>query len=667
MTFQIILQFIIFISATLITFFLPGYLMVSFFKLKAKSVNLLLSFVFGIVMLALQGYTFGYLNIRWFTYVYLAVVLVFLLIKKRNLLIKIFSISPKKIVKENKITALLIFIGIIVQLIPVAGSGLNLGKGMIFFGNNAYDGLTHLGFIQSLINHFPPIEPGAYHFPLQNYHYLSDLVIAEFSRVWKIPINLLLFQFFPLLVSFLTGVAAYLSVRNFGGSKGMANWMVFLMYFAGGGTYIIMLILHGVLNFNTPEIDNGAMQFLNMSNAMAKMIFLASLIPLQQFIISNKKSWGLFTVFFLAPLIGFKVYFGIFAIIGFSFVIAAKLIMRFIVNNNGSLPTRITNVVKKNFFNLILLLTFALIACAIYLPVNGNAGGLFYAPLEWPKSLLGPGSINWEDWWLRMQVYIEHKNYRNIYIMDAIAVIITLISVYGTRILGFFLSLKLLKFLGWEKALFFIPGLLIFNFLGLFTLQKAGGLNVFNFFVVSAVILSLFSAFILSQLSGSKKLAVKIFLIIFILLSIPRTIYEDIYSINNYQAKTDSYTISNDELTAMDYIDKNLPKDIIVQASPKNEKDYQVGYLSTFSKRKTYLAATVFLEIRNRDVNDEEISLKKMFDANSASEFVTLAKEKNIQYVYLLRIPDQELRFKIDSSLLRMVYENRQVSIFKVI
>jgi hypothetical protein len=667
MIIQIIVQFIFFIFASLISFCLPGSLVISSFKLKSKPVNISLSYVFGIVMWTIQGYIFGYLNMRWLTYLYLCFIFTFFVIRYgRSLLALIRSVSIN-IFSQNKITVVLIFLGIVVQLIPIAGSGLTMRDGIVFFGNSAFDGLTHLGFIQSLINYFPPLEPGAYGLPLRNYHYLADLVIAEFSRIWKIPISLLLFQFFPFLVSLLTGIGAYLAVRVFGGSRKMANWMIFLLYFAGDGAYLIVLTLHGILNFNTPAIDNGVTQFLNMPNAMAKMIFIAALIPLQYFISSNKKNWGILSVLFLAPLVGFKIYFGIFCILGFSLVILVKLVRRFFENNIVNRLAKAINVINKEWFSLFLLLLFAGIVLAIYLPVNGSAGGLFYAPLEWPKSFLGTGSIDWKDWWLRMQVYEEHANYRNIYILNALAIFITLVSVYGTRLLGFFTNFKLLKFLGWEKALFFIPGLYVFNFLGLFTLQVTGGLNVFYFFVVSCVILSLFSAYILGQLSESKKILIKIFLIVFIILTIPRPIHEVIYYLNNYQTRADSYTISNDELLAMKYIDIHASKGAVVQSSPENSKDYRVGYLSTFSKRSTYLSGIVFLETRNQNIVDRKIGLKQMFESTNAQEFAKSAKDKKIQYVYLQKNPQQTLRFPLDKSLMKIIYENSSIMVIELI
>lgn len=666
MIYQIIIQFIIFIFGSFISFYLPGSLVVSFFKVRSKLTSILLSCVFGVVMWSMQGYLFGYLNIRWCTYLYLGLIFLLSILYNRYFLINIYNIFSK-VLSKNKITTALIFLGIITQLLPVAGSGLRIESGIIFFGNNAYDGLTHLGFIQSLIDHFPPVEPGSYSLPLRNYHYLSDLVIAEFSRIWKVPISLLLFQFMPIFISFFTGVAGYLTVRVFGGSKKMGNWMVFLLYFSGDAAYIFMLILHETFGFYISAIDNGTAQFLNMPNAMAKMIFITALIPLQYYISSNKKTWGIFSVFFLASLVGFKIYFGIFSILGFSLVILKRLISQLVKSEESNGVIRIINAVKKESFSLLLILLFVGIVFMIYIPANGSAGGLFYAPLEWPKSFLGARSIDWRDWWLRMQVYEAHKNYRNIFIWDTIAIIIALVSIHGTRLLGFFPNLKLLKFLGWEKVLFFIPGLFLFHFLGFYTLQEAGGLNVFNFFVVGTVVLSLFSSFTLGQLSESKKLFAKVFLIIFVILTIPRVVHEISYNIDNYKTHNDSYIISNEELLAMNYIDTHVSKNAIVQSNPSNEKDYNVGYLSTFSKRLTYLSGIVFLETRNRKIADKKIALKQMFDTNSSQEFARLAKDKKIQYIYLQKVPQESLRFSPDKLLMKTVYENKYAIVIKII
>lgn len=651
MIYQIVPQFIIYIFAIFVSFFLPGFLVSSLLKIKSKSTAILVAHVLGIVMWGIQGYVFGYLNIRWATYIYLFLGCFFAVLYHRSSLINIYSVIPEIIIK-NKIPAILIAIGVIVQLLPVAGSGLRSEIGISFFGNNIYDGIMHLGLIQSMHDHFPPIEPGAYELPILNYHYWGDLVIAEIARIWKIPISLLFFQFIPLYVSLLTGIAAYLLVRIYGGSKAMGSWLLFLLFFAGDGAYLFMLILHRVFGFYTPAIDNGAMNFLNMPNAMAKMVFITGLISLQYWIKSGVKLWGVISMIFFASLMGFKVYYGIFTIIGFSLLVMWRLASWFN---------------KKELFSLFLLVLLAGVSLAIYLPANSSSGGLSFHPLEWPKSFLGVGSIDFKEWWLRKSMYEANKNYIGIFVLDLISIIIALISIYGTRLLGFFPISKLLRFLGWEKFFFFVPPLLLFQFLGLFTLQVSGGFNVFNFFVVGALILSIFTAFNLDQISQSKKMLGKIFLIIFIVLTLPRVVNVATYNIENYKKHIDYHLFSNDELLAFKYIDDTLSKSAVIQSHPANEMDSKVGYLAFFSKRLTYLTSINFLETRNQKIADRKIALQHMFEVDNATEFVRLAKNKNIQYIYLQKVPKQNFRFSPDESLLKTVYENEKIVIIKPI
>jgi hypothetical protein len=185
--------------------------------------------------------------------------------------------------------------------------------------------------------------------------------------------------------------------------------------------------------------------------------------------------------------------------------------------------------------------------------------------------------------------------------------------------------------------------------------------------VVGTVVLSLFSAFILADLSESRNALARIFLIIFVLLTVPRVIYEVTYSLNNYKTGVDSYTIPSDELAAMKYIDTSTAKDAVVQSSPENEKDYKVGYLGTFSKRLTYLTGVVFTQTRNQKIADKEIALEQLFNSNDAQQFVKSAKDKNIQYIYLQKNPEQLLRFSLDNTQLKIVYQNKSVEVIKII
>ena len=110
--------------------------------------------------------------------------------KNKNNLDFIFSIITK-----NKILTILVVGGLIVQLLPVGGSGLKYEDGIRFYGINGTDGIMHLAYIEGIVKNMPPSEPGAYPAPLKNYHYWSDLIIGDFARVWHLPVIHLFFQF----------------------------------------------------------------------------------------------------------------------------------------------------------------------------------------------------------------------------------------------------------------------------------------------------------------------------------------------------------------------------------------------------------------------------------------------------------------------------------------
>src|SRR5690606_15617937 len=119
---------------------------------------------------------------------------------------------------------------------------------------------------------------------------------------------------------------------------------------------------------------------------------------------------------------GFKVYFGLFALLGLGIV----TLVRFVKKG--------WNASKQEW---LVLGISAVLAAAVFLPVNQQSGGLFFAPFEWPKLMLNFDKLNWSEWWLRMQVYEAHQNTRAIAFMLLLATAIFYVAVYGTRLIGF--------------------------------------------------------------------------------------------------------------------------------------------------------------------------------------------------------------------------------------
>lgn len=651
----------LFFIAVFFSFYLPGFLLVRFVDKSISVRNVLLSLCFGFVLWSMQGYILGYLNLRFITYIYM--LCVFLLAISQRKIIHNNWINVIRKIKQNPSVSVIIVIGMIVQTFFMFGSGLVFKDGMYFFGANGVDGIMHLSYINALKESIPPQEPGAYLLTLKNYHYWIDLNIAELSRVWKISELHIFLQWMPPFISIITGIATYMVMYTWTKSKYASLWALFFLYLAGDAAYLLMLPLHHTFGFHMPSIDNGITQFNNMPHAAAKMIFTSSLIPFYYWVKENDKKWGILTVVLFASLIGFKVYFGIFAAVGLVLVVMGKSIRAWFINKKEK--RNIISVFSQHSSYFLLSFLFLFIAAVIYFPSNAGAGGLDWYPLEWPKIFLGPNNLDVKEWFLRIQVYESTGNTRNIILLNIFAIIVGLISIQGTRLIGLVPTKKLAKILGWEHLVFFIPGIILFHILGLSTLQRSGSFNVFNFFVVSGVIMSLFSAYLCYELLLKKKWFSRVFVLVILILTIPRAIYEVntfILSMRNHS----HMVIPLDELEALDYVQRNTPKKAIIQSHKNNALDKRTTYVSYYSNRATYLTGIDMISSHGQDIHPFEKEMDMFFTIKDEQSFIKRMKKNNISYLYLQKTPDQQLLFAPDSRNLIELFENKSVIIYKI-
>ena len=650
--FDFYLWLILFIPIIFVTLYVPGLFVLRFFSVKNYLLRILLANVFGLVLWGIQGYIFGYLNVRFLSIFYCLLSVGFAVVKRNE--IKDELASCRHYFSKKYIGFIsLIVLGSIAQLSAIFTSGFKTYDGIKFFGNNAQDGIAHLAYIQSIVNNFPPREPGLYGTLIHNYHYWTDMVLANLVMVWHIPIIHLFFHLFPIFITLLTGIACVTLVRELGGTKKMTYWFLFLIYFASDAAYLVLLMLGKTVGFYTPAIDSGVLQFLNMPHVVAKLIFITSLIILCKWIKSKDTKWLVVLSILFATLFGFKIYFGLFAAIGFSCFVLFEIARDTVKSRHLTIHMPL----------VLCYILFLVLSLAIFLPNNYGSGGFVYVYLEWPRSLLGVGSIDWREWWLRRQVYDVAHNYRNLFILDIIAVLVAFISIYGTRLLGFFITPRLVRFFGWGIMIFFLPGLLAFHILGLFTIQSSGGVNVFNFFSVSSFVLSLFAAYILSRISF-KKVGI-ILIIIFIILTLPRSLYEVWTGITSFTS-SDYRILSNDELQALQFINKNSNTYAVVQPSPYNSWDSQTPYVSFFSGRYTYLSGVSLLSTHNVKTSSRKSDLEAIFKSTEIVDFQTKIKQRGISYIYLQKSPEQALHFNIDQTYLKTVFENKTIIVYKV-
>lgn len=663
---QFWLFFLLFLFSVVVSVVIPGFLILHKFKFKDNSTKVLIAFVLGVVMWSAQGYLFGYLSMRFLTYLYL-LTSIFFAFKYRTHLLSAFYGTVTELKGVGRKIIVLISIGTLVQTLPVLGSGLRFGDGIKFYGVNGYDGVMHLGFIQSIINSFPPQEPGAVGNLITNYHYWSDLFFAELSRIWHLPISFTFFQYAPPLISIITAIALYKLLKSWSSNQNFLLCGLFFLYFGSDAAYIFMLTLHQRFGFYTPAIDNGIMQFLNMPHAMAKMIFFTGLLSMQYWITTKSRSLGLLTVVLLASLTGFKVYFAIYSLLGFGSLLLYLFLSEWFKANRKKLryiPNAVASI-RALMPTLIFTLVFFSLFLIIFLPPNKNSGGLFYSPLEWSKILLSSSAIDFKGWWYWYNRFTSSKNLIGVSALNAAAIIITLLAIHGTRVVGFFIGKSTYKSLGGVNTAFLIPPLIIFQILGLTTLQISGGLNVFNFFAVSTVILAIFSAFKLVEIYDKGGRLRVLLVVLILLLTLPRSIYEVYASIRGYIREDNAYTISNKELEALEFIRINAPADTIIQSHPDNHLDSSVPYVAYFTNKKTYLTGIKLQETHNQPIKERRQDLSDLFSAPNSFDFLKGLEKRKIGLFYFQKnLGDQAMPYALTEGHFKVFFENENIIVY---
>lgn len=628
--FQFWLYWLVSIAALIVSCYFPGWLVTAKIKLESKLTETALSFVTGISLWALQGYIFGYAHIRWASYLYLVLV-VFFIWKERKKFLHSLYLGWSELRELPKIILLAMLVAIIFQVYAHIGSGLIGAKGLGINFVNAADGMLHLTYIQSMVTNFPPLEPGFAGLKLLNYHYWSDLVFAEFARVWHLPIIHLFFQYIPLPLVVLTTVLWVQLIRYLKGNTWTILVGLFLLTFGADAAYMFALYFNRNWGATIPALDTGVTFIFNMPQMFSRLVLLGILLAFLQWLKTNSwKSIALLT-FLAASLFGFKIYYGIYFVMGYGFYSLYIFISEIWKCIKDKIS--VASIFTRNTSLLVSWIVLLVAGAAIFLPNNSGTGGLQVEPLAWPKVFLSDQNFNYKDWWLRMQVYEEAKNYRNIGIYNSIAVIITLISVYGIRLLGIFPSKNTLRSLPRELLWFLLPTNIIFIIIGFvfFQVSISGGLNIYNFLITPILAFNLFTAFAITKVND---LTTKIFLVIIVgALCLPRTAIQLHEFYETYYSRHPSVVVSHDELALLTYLKTLGPG--VVQADNHNQYESTAPYVSFFSDKSTFLGGDKLLETHSIDTKARKRIVDDIFNANSAKDVAALMKANNIRYLYI--------------------------------
>jgi hypothetical protein len=204
--FLLLTHFLIFIGLYLFTFYPFGLLLIEKYRPKLKGhEKILLSLLLSTVGFVVLAFIAGVIRVRF-------VVLPIVVGANAYGLWKLGSraLMPWKELFRDKILIFLLFLAIIVQGVINFPSGYKYKEGLLFWSSQGNDGLWHVAVMEEIKKSMPPENPVYGGEKLYNYHYLNDIQMGEFGRIYPfLPSLDIFFRFFPVILSFLVNLSAF--------------------------------------------------------------------------------------------------------------------------------------------------------------------------------------------------------------------------------------------------------------------------------------------------------------------------------------------------------------------------------------------------------------------------------------------------------------------------
>ena len=663
---------VVFLFSIFLGFYIPGSVCLKRLKLSAFP-NTILSIITGMSLWGWQGFVFGFLGLRWMTYVYICIFLIIwiLCIDRKNAYS--FFKNPSRIfIKPDYLLVLLVVVGSLLQILSTFFNGIFETTGLTFCCGLP-DSLYHIALTNQIINEFPPTEPGMSGVIVHNYHYMSNLVTADLIRIFHLPLFATLYQYFIILLSVLLGLSAIVFGQMLKLKKTFIRWLVFFLYFSGDMTYLLSFLVGKGFNFTTPFLENALWLWISPPRVFAVIVFFAGLSLFLYWIKQKKLSIGILMAFVFSSLVSFKIYGGVFMAAGM-----AGLCIYF--------------VLKKQYKMLLPLFLTGILSLILYLPVNAGSGGLTFVGFWQFENFIaqpGLGLIHLE---MAREIYAAHHNWFGVARFEFLFIILYLIFVFGTIILGVIQTKKSLALFPKELNIFLMSGFLVCALFGFLFIQQSGGANSVQFLITVAVLGSIYAALACYYWIGMCKGIFKYLVIcIIVLLTIPRVI--DISHVDIAKLfQSPALTIDTKQMQALEYIKKNTPANSIILVdnlenkpgywyNPKTKKlmfiplntggswegnnSYSVSFLTN---RSLFIDGDTFTNsiVQSHGVNtDERIYVEKMVFLDKNPKLMKeLLHANSITYIYL---GSKTKLAKLPPPFLKAVVTNNEATVFKVL
>lgn len=601
-----------FMAAVGIGLILPGRLLLKrYMEGESAGRKAVIYTGFGMVLWTIQAYVFGVLHIRWVSYIYLAVCVVCSLpwittIPKmwRHTTRKLFSIPWWVIV--------LLVIGVTVQTMQAIPSGVITRQGWYTF--IADDTLWHLGLTGELILHVPPFQPGTVGLLLTNYHYLSNLFMADFSRVFGIPFVTAQFLYIYVLISALLGLLLFAVARMAGVSVLGSAIIMYLQYFASDIIYVIPLITRHVIDFSVHPLEDGTMFLENPPRAFASVCTLVGLILLMKTVKFKRIYVAMLTGLTFGIVIGFKIHTGIMVLIGLA-------------------ALGLYGIISRKWVVLYTAIIAAGVSFLIYAPTNAGAGGPVFDPFEMAHMFAVQPHLAISFLVLRLQIYAAHNNVLRVLEMNLIMVVIFCVSQFGFRIAGWFGWGPARERLGTPVALFVFASLVGTTVFGTLYIQPITYADIFNSYLAASVFLSLLTGFMIERYMLKKnRLVMAGFIIVLGFMTIPRMINRVMdYRIHILHAGP---TIAKNEIDTLYFVRYSLKNSGVMYVFNTHQPDGYESYVSALTGHDTFLAGQNYLARHGVPYADRQHAADVIAASRNPNVVGALLKKYNIGVLY---------------------------------
>lgn len=637
----------VFVLAVVLVFYIPGKVALKDLLNKRSAIeSVTIAIIIGMVFWGLQGIILGYLNMRYLSYFYIFMFLVFFLKKKtkNSKSPKVSALHLTKLIKSNILFLIIFVIGIFGQIQQFFISGFIFSDGIHMFTGSSDDAFWHTALINQLVSNFPPVEPGLSGELVKNYHYISNLIIADLIRVFHLPLMPTQYQFVYFFLSLLIGLAAFTLGKSLDLSKKGLILIVFLQYFSSDIIYLVSYLGNRTFEFTVHPLEDGTMFLENPPRAFASIVSLAVVIILVEFLKKKDRRSGILLALVSGIVIGLKVHHGFLILSGL-----AALSLYFLI--------------KKQFKELIYPLLAVVISLLIYLPVNSGAGMPVFVLFDMPRMFAGQEKLGLSHFELARQIYEQHSNWIQVLRMYLIMFAFFIIGQFGIKNIGLLPFRRTITKLTPEVAIFLYGGIISTIILGTFFIQPVAGADIFNFYLSASLFLGVITAVTLDRLLNTKSRAIFICLLtIILILTLPRWVYKTAPAYS-YFVRTVP-VVSSNELDAMEFARTTIDRDALMLVFNSGKWDSMYPYVSAFADKKMFLSGQVILGRHGINIKNRQDVVKSLMDTKSNEKFSKILSQYAISHLYFYGEPKSIL--KITTIPGKKIFYNNDISIFQI-